>query len=166
VTSAEVVRRFPARIIIAVRERIPAALVVRGGGLAYVDASAVVFAAAEPGGELDYPVITGLEETDPARTEADALRRAVEFIRSVDRDDPVFPRQILSEVHVERDGELTIFLADNPFPVRIGRGPKRVERFATVLKHLCRKDLLGVTRLVDLGYGGDRILVRLALPAV
>jgi cell division protein FtsQ len=159
VSSARVARRPPARIVITVREYDPVALAARPGGLVYVDGNGVLFAPARPGDELDYPVITGADP-DPA-----ALRRAVGFITAVRENDAVLPRQMISEVHVDGDGELTVFLADNPFPVRVGAGGDRVRRLAAVLERLSREDKLAVTRFVDLDCGGN-ILVRFALPVV
>lgn len=166
VAAAAVERCFPSRVRIVVKERQPVALVVRDGRLHYVDGEGDVFAPAKAGDDLDFPVVTGLSKADLVTGAGrEALRRAVGLVTSVKRNSDVFSRQILSEVHVARDGELVIFLADNIFPVRIGRSADRLRRFAMAIKYLSRKRLLGVTRFMDVDYGG-RILVRLAVPVV
>ncbi len=162
VARARVDRFYPNRVRIRVEERKPFAILNRRDGIYYVDRAGVVFAPAGKGDDLDYPVITGLEQGG----EKGLLNRALATINAVRRRDPIFPRQSLSEVNVAAGGEQTLFLVNNPFPVRLGHAQPRQREFSAILRRLYKRKVFDLTRLVDLGYGRDKVLVRLAIPVI
>ncbi len=162
VARARVDRFYPNRVRIRVEERKPFALLNRDDGIYYVDRAGTVFARVMAGDDLDYPVITGLEH-DVVGNHA-LLNRALATINAVRRSDPIFPRQSLSELHVADGGDQTLFLVNNPFPVRLGRAQPRQKEISAVLRQLYKRKVFDVTRMVDLSYGKNQVLVRLAMP--
>jgi len=164
VSRARVYRDLPNRLRIKIEERKPIALLSRDDGLYYVDRAGAVFAQAGGGDDLDYPLITGIK--NEGRAAAGLLDRALAMISTIRRNDPIFPRQSLSELHVDRDGEQTLYLVNTPFPLRLGHSRPRQGDIAAVLKQLYRRKVIGITRSVDMEYGRDRVLVRLKTPLV
>lgn len=146
---AVVKRELPSNLVISVKERRPLALLNGADGLYYLDRKARPFVAVGLHEELDFPVITGLEglETGPGgvllpdEKERLAIKQALAFIGYASRGRAALPRQNISEIHIGEQGEFTLFLADHPFPVHLGKevGKKKYNQLAKVLYWLYKK---------------------------
>jgi cell division protein FtsQ len=157
IAEAEVKRDWPDVLVIAIREYAPEALIVREGSggpqFFYLDKSGVVFAPVEPGGELDFPVITGLTGKEDAETLRKASAEALALLKLVRQNNPNLPLQNLSEMHLDQDAGMTIYLADYPFPIYFGKGEIRTKysRLKRVLEVLYKEAGQGMT-IADVVY--------------
>ncbi|KAF0187827.1 MAG: cell division septal [Desulfobulbaceae bacterium] len=157
IAKAEVKRDWPDVLIVTIQEYAPEALVVRevsgGSQFFYLDKSGVVFAPVEPGGELDFPVVTGLTGKEDAETLRKATTEALALLKLVRQNNPNLPLQNLSEMHVDQDAGMTIYLADYPFPIYFGKGEIRTKysRLKRVLEVLYKEAGQGMT-IADVAY--------------
>ncbi len=168
ITSAEVKRRWPNGLMIVIKEFEPEALIVQelagNKQLYYLDKSGVAFVALEPGQDMDLPLITGLEVKEdeglPVRTsEARAL------LKLIRQNNPNLPLQNLSEIHVDKDEGLTVYLADYPFPIYLGKGEIRTKysRLKRVLEVLYKVESgesgIAETTFILMDYLENKVLV-------
>jgi cell division protein FtsQ len=170
VRIAEIDRDLPSDLIIKIQERIPVALLNTEKGLFFVDKSGVAFAEANPPEELDYPVITGLENKLASLSEAGSkgepggdarLEQALRFIQDAGNGSTSLPRQNISEINVTADGEYVLFLADRPFPIYIGTevSTQRYYRLAKVLYWLYKKREFSDVNFIRMDYMNNKVLV-------
>lgn len=157
VAEVKVRRDWPDRLVVAIREYQPVALIARqmpgGASLFYLDGGGVAFAPVEPGRELDFPVITGLSGKVDAAGLPAACVEALALLKLIRQNNPNLPLQNLSEIHVDPDAGLTIYLADHPFPIHFGVGAIRTKysRLKRVLEVLYRETGQGMT-IADVAY--------------
>jgi len=153
---ATVKRKWPNALHIRIRERVPLAIVNQGSRLAYVDKKGFIFSQVVHTDSLDFPIITGREKNKKNQEQQgiEWLQDALGFISYAGGGNPVLPRQNISEIHVGPDGQLTLYLADNPFPIYLGQGGmrKKYSRLSKVLSWLYRKKELVSTASIDLNY--------------
>ncbi len=162
IEHAEVRRDWPGRVVITVREREPVAMANVDGALYYMDGKGVIFAGVSPADDHDFPVISGLDQESLTRKEpGDAVTSALQFLRYVRRNDPVLPRQNISEIAIQPDGGLIAYLADRPFPIYLGsdRMETRYYRLVKVLARLYKKKEFEVTEYIRLDYLPEKVLV-------
>jgi cell division septal protein FtsQ len=169
VNSVKVERDWPSRLIVTITEHVPLALIGderdKKSGLSYIDRSGAVFMAVEAGHDVDFPVITGLSRISSEKQRQEILADIFGFLRQTEKNNPNLPTQAVSEVHVNDDGELVIFLVEYPFPIFFGRG--RVEtkynRLVKVLEVLYKKqeDKMQISQVeyIRMDYLNDKVLV-------
>jgi cell division protein FtsQ len=169
VNAVKVERDWPSRLIVTITEHVPLALVGDQGdkksGLSYIDRSGAVFMAVEAGHDVDFPVITGLSRISSEKQRQEVLADIFGFLRQTEKNNPNLPTQAVSEVHVNDDGELVIFLVEYPFPIFFGRG--RVEtkynRLVKVLEVLYKKHenkmQISQVEYIRMDYLNDKVLV-------
>lgn len=159
IESAVVKRKWPNKLHIKVRERLPVAIINQDSGLSYVDKKGVVIARVLPTDELDFPIITGREKSrgPDAKQSAKWLQDALGFISYAGNGNADLPKQNISEIHVGPEGHLTLYLADNPFPIYLGQGgmKKKYSRLSKVLSWLYKKKEFASTESIDLNYLAD-----------
>jgi cell division septal protein FtsQ len=162
IEDAEIHRDWPGRMIIKVRERQPVAMVNVTGVLYYMDGSGTVFTKVSPGEDHDFPVLSGLDKEYLTKKRPDeAVKSALQFLRYVRRNDPVLPRQNISEIAIQPTGDLIVYLADRPFPIYLGSGrmETRYYRLVKVLSWLYKKKEFEVTEYIRLDYLPEKVLV-------
>jgi cell division protein FtsQ len=158
IQHATVVKRLPDQVLIKVFKRRPAALVGVQGCLFYMDAEGKILDRVEPGGALDFPMITGLEkDLASARRCGDGrdLQQALSLLRVLQATPALGS---VSEVQIDRSEGLSFVLEGFPVPVRMGWSgflEKRI-RFEKVLPSLV-SELNGIER-VDLRFSGQIVL--------
>ena len=166
IAKAEVIRDWPNRLLIQVKEKIPVALLSRETGLFYLDGRAQIIAAANSMQELDFPVITGLENlhfnmTPSAQIPA-SLQDVIDLLKVANRNNPILPEQNISEIHISENEGLILYLLDRPFPIYLGTDGKistRYYRLVTVLKDLYKTREFSEVSYIRLDYQKDTILV-------
>lgn len=162
VAGVRVRRDWPNRLEIVIREHRPLALLAQPDGLHYVDRQGEVFAPALPPGELDFPVITGLGPRKRWQAEQrQGLQRGLRLLRLAARN-AVLPAQGISEINLDEDNKLALFMVSHPFPVYLGAGEQLVRdyrRLVKVLRQLYKRELLGEIAAIQLDYLPDRVLV-------
>lgn len=165
VESATVDRRWPNRLSITIKERVPVAITVLSDTLYYLDRHGVVFAMVLPSDDLDYPVISGLTRSNwPDVLKGSSLRRVLRFIHYAGRGNVFLPGQNISEINLTVDGDMILFLVNRPFPIYLGQGKVRTEyhRLARVLRSLYNTKEFAKTIHIDMHYMQDKALVSLA----
>lgn len=136
VKSAEARRRLPPAVEVRVQERTPGALVDLGG-LYLVDREAQVFKRAAPGDGLDLPVVTGFTRDDYLKRRRDLeplLAGALALLDGYARAG-LSTFGAISEVHVDPDEGVTLYLGEQATQVLLGVGdlPQKLERLRRVL---------------------------------
>lgn len=169
IASVEVKKNWPSSLTISVKENVPLALMLRGGAvdsqLYYMDKKGVSFLPVKSGGDLDFPVITGLAEISNEQIKTAALTEVLVFLSKVRRNDPHLPAQSLSEIHVNKTGELVVYLVEYPFPIFFGNGntKQKYNRLVQVLKALYKKEkgkmLISEIEYIKMDYQKDKVLV-------
>ncbi len=136
IRSAEAHRSLPPAVEVRVVEREPGALVDLGG-LYLVDREAQVFKRASAGDGLDLPVITGFTREDYLQRRADLeplLLGALALLDGYAREGlaRAWP---LSEVHVDVDEGVTLYVGEEGTQVRLGIGdlPQKLSRLHRIL---------------------------------
>jgi cell division protein FtsQ len=166
IDKAEVIRDWPNRLLINLKEKNPVALLNRETGLFYLDGSGQIIAAASPSQELDFPVITGLENynfnTVGSTQIPKPLQDVFDLLKLANRNNPILPQQNISEIHITEQGKLILFLLDRPFPIHLGTEGKistRYYRLVKVLKDLYKTREFSEVLYIRLDYEKDTILV-------
>ncbi len=140
VKQVTIQRQWPDTLIVQVKEYQAEAMLVRNnhdgeGQFFYLNQSGVVFAKVEAGRDRDYPVITGLEKiVDPQEIKS-LLQEPLDFLKLTKRNNPNLPAQNISEIHVDRDEGMVLYLVEYPFPIVFGKGEvkKKYSRLRRVL---------------------------------
>ncbi len=172
VAGARVRKKWPGRLEIVVKERVPRAKINTEEGLYYVDRGGVVFAPIRPGDDFDLPLITGLELTTGHSAdglEQETLADMLAFIRYAASGNAALSGLDISELHGEEDGSVVMFPAERAFPVYLGRGEmwRKYSRLSKVLSWLYRNREFENTDYIDMNYmkdgnqsgAGGRVLV-------
>ena len=151
IEEASVKRELPGAVVIRVRERTPAAVVVTGTGRSLVDAGGATLGRVR-GRDWDFlPVITCAGRT-PAG--AEAIRDAVELTGLVRGD----PAEALAggRVSIGRDGSPRLLL--DKTVVRFGRGAygDKVRRLSELMREIRRRD--AHPALIDLRFPGKVVV--------
>ena len=167
VAGATLRRIWPDRINIVINEHRPNALIVQEGkdGFEYFDRKGNVFATVIPGQEIDYPVITGLDEFDTKAERRKLLDAATSFLSLAARNNPNLPAQNISEIHFSSDGELILYLVEHPFPIYFGKGEikRKYYQLRKVLEVLYRKkkgiSMIDKVAYIRMDYQKNKVLV-------
>ena len=166
IAKAEVVRDWPNRLLINLREKNPVALLSRDTGLFYLDGRGQIIAAAKASQDLDFPVITGLENFPFGMSQTpqtpESLQDIFDLLQLANRNNPILPQQNISEIHIAEKGELILYLLDRPFPIYLGTDGKiatRYYRLVKVLKDLYKTKEFSEVSYIRLDYQMDTVLV-------
>jgi len=164
--EAAVERHWPDRLAIVIREKQPAALLNREDGLFYVDRNGGVIAPVALPDDIDFPVITGLEQR-PAGNREELLREILRFLNYTDSGDRFLNRQAVSEIHVTERGEMVLYLLDPAFPIYLGAGADmrtKYQRLARILKNLHDNGEFRNIAHIRMEYGDNKVLVGKTAP--
>ena len=169
VEHAEAKLLWPSGISITVYEQQPLALVNleadKGSRLRYLNREGAIFADIGQDQDIDFPVITGLL---PKRDyEAGHLVKgslgdtAHAFLLLAAKGNAILPVQAVSEVHLDEQQGLVIYLVDRPFPIRFGRDRMQTKyfRLVRVLEQLYAKKLIDAVKEINMDYADDKVLV-------
>jgi cell division protein FtsQ len=169
VAQAEVKRKWPSTIKISIVENVPVALLhskkKNGDQLQYIDEKGVPFLQVGPGSDIDFPVITGLNEIKEQRVREKALSEVLVFLDNVSGDNPYLPAQSVSEIHLNQNGEMVVYLVEYPFPIFFGNDDTSTKytRLVQVLKALYKKqkgkESISQVEYIQMDYLDDKVLV-------
>lgn len=175
VAKAEVTRNWPSTVEISIVENVPVALLhsgdASGEGLQYIDKTGTPFLRVGPGGELDYPVVSGLMGIGDPVLRKKALAQALVLLKKISRKKNVhLPPQSVSEVHLTPEGEMVVYLVEHPFPIFFGRSYTydKYVRLVRVLKSIYKKDQgegsISEIEYIQMDYLPDQVLVAESVP--
>lgn len=169
VARAVVKRNWPSTVEISIVENVPVALLhskgLHGAQLQYIDKNGVPFLQVKPGADIDFPVITGLAEIADPQTREKALAEVLVFLENINGSNPYLPAQSVSEVHLNGDGEMVVYLVENPFPIFFGSSDtnRKYSRLVQVLKVLYKKQdgkgSISQIKYIQMDYLQDKVLV-------
>ena len=174
IAAVEVKLHWPDVLVVAIQEYATEALITQevsgGKQFFYLDKSGIIFAPVEPGQDMDFPIITGLDAKAEGKENGrvvlqEKLREALAFLKLVRQNNPNLPVQNLSEIHVDLDVGMTVYLVDYSFPIYFGKGEVRTKysRLKRVLEVLYKETEQGMTiadvAYIRMDYLEDKVLV-------
>lgn len=168
IARAEVKKNWPSTVEISIVENVPLALLHSdgpdGNKLQYIDKKGVPFMTVKPGAEIDFPVITGLNEINEPGLQQKALDEVLTFLEKINGNNPQLPAQSVSEIHLNHDGEMVVYLVEYPFPIFFGNSntSKKYYRLVQVLKTLYKqkgKGSISQIEYIQMDYLNDKVLV-------
>ncbi len=169
VFRATVKRNWPSTVEIEIGEHVPVALLhsteAEPDQLYYVDKKGISFMPVPVGANLDFPVITGLTEMKGLERQEKALTETLLFLQKVGRNDPHLPAQSVSEIYVNPEGELVVYLVEYPFPIFFGNGDtrKKYQKLIRVLQALYKKErgeeIISSVEYIRMDYFNNKVLV-------
>lgn len=169
VSKATVKRDWPSDVVIMVREHEPVALmnmsVDDGPELFYVDRKGNAFLQVRPGNDVDFPVITGLDTIPDKALREQIFGEMMAFLKRARRNNPNLPVQSISEMHINRHGNMVVYLVDYPFPIFFGQGETvtKFHRLRRVLESMYKDKksdtLLSGVEYIRMDYLQDKVLV-------
>ncbi len=119
VRRVTVSKAYPNTLELEIVERKPIALILLHDGLHYFDRRGVVFTPVPQGADLDYPVIHFADES--MLDVKGSLKNVTDFLKYTRNGNPALSIQNISQIMVDGQGNMTMYMADNPFPVQIGQ---------------------------------------------
>ncbi len=169
VKDVSVSRHWPDSVVLRVDEYEPYALIAisaeHNAKLHYIDRSGIPFVKTSYAMDLDYPVITGLEEQADETQRFELLQQPLYLLQLVGANDPNLPVQSISEVHVDDEDGLVIYLVEHPFPIFFGKGEVRQKyvRLRKVLEMLYKPRRTGMeigrVAYIRMDYLEDKVIV-------
>lgn len=155
-------RQFPDALLIDIVERQPIASLT-GTQLRYVDAEGVLLPYMPAGIQFNVPVISGIEGLErqqvgvPARSEK--LSRALEILTTGQQLDTMI-YQMISEVHVGGEQEITLYSTDGGVPIYFGSGDvaKKLLLLQTFWNNFIRAEDAEKMQYVDLRFDGQVVV--------
>jgi len=169
VSRAVVKRNWPSEIVIEVVEHQPVAMINKNTAaepqLFYVDKTGTAFLEVAPGQDVDYPVITGLDRFTEEQERQAIFADIYSFLKYAGRNNPNLPAQSVSEIHINEQGEMVIYLVDHTFPIFFGKGDiyEKYIRLVKVLEALYKEKRKGMlisgVEYIRMDYLNDKVLV-------
>jgi len=165
IAEATVTRRLPGSYRIDLREQELAAVLQVGEQLMLVGQDASVLKPLEPGDPVDVPVITGTDEERWNRDvhyRATLLENAVLLLHEY-REAGLWAAERVSEIHVEPDLGLSLYVGDDATAVRLGKAPyaKKLRRLRGIFGQLQQGDARPLYVYLDNERRPGRATVRL-----
>jgi cell division protein FtsQ len=114
VKDVRIERNFPHQLIIEITERVPVALASQEG-LFLVDREGDLFKKVERQDNIDMPVITGLSFSEP---NTQRVKEILDFLETAEHMG-VFPTRTVSEVHVDGDYGITLYMLTENIPIQM-----------------------------------------------
>lgn len=176
VDQVEVERVWPDTLTIRVHEYRPLAMINIEGkqqGLFYLDHRGIIFTPVESLQDIDYPVITGFVPPDGSGEvpgldlgEGAIGKDVCDFLHVAARGNPILPLQSISEIHMNREKGIIVYLVEHPFPIYVGYGnvEKRYYQLVKLLERFYRKERIEGIEEIRMDYHQGRILVARSEP--
>ena len=144
-------KRFPHTLAIRVEKEEPLALVVMDK-LYFMNRWGNIFKEADPMGQLDYPLITGVSMNKSEKKEH--LMRVAHVLNILSNEKSPWSLNDLSEVHVKRDGNICLYFTSFPGVIQT-RGRDfgfKIDDLKKVVEHLKRTGRTQMVRGINLNY--------------
>jgi len=164
VEDVSVVREFPNRLIIEIRERKPVALVKKEDSLFFMDGDGFIFKKLE-GESTNLPVLTGCSEN--GKDDRLLIRKSIELIDFLSASKSFPHIRNVSEIHSDETMGFSLFL-DSGLCLQIGFGDyeNKLKRLKPVMADLARRNLDQGFLLIDLHDPGKITLQKRNVPGL
>lgn len=164
-----VVKKWPSAVEVKIREQQPLALVNvdtgNGNELFYLNTKGKLVVPLEAGEDFDFPVITGAEKSSFAESggiaDGDQVEPAFRLLKLAARGNAILPIQAISEVHIDGERGVIVYLVDQPFPIYFGRDKMYTKyyRLVKILERLYRKKRMEGITAIRMDYTESKVLV-------
>lgn len=160
VRKVDVDKKWPNSITLVVSERKPVAMIQLDGLMSYVDSRGHVFALVAADDDLDYPVL--FVPSREVLGDKRAMKGPLDMLRYASSGNPDLSKQNISQLVLDDEGRMTMYLADNPFPVILGKNKmwSKYKRLTRVLAWLYEKRKFSTVASIDMEYLEGRVLVK------
>ncbi|MBW2063734.1 MAG: FtsQ-type POTRA domain-containing protein [Deltaproteobacteria bacterium] len=144
-------KQFPHALVIKVEKEEACAMVLLDR-LYYVNRWGEIFKPVEEGEDTDFPVITGVGKAEETRNSI--LKEAVRLINFLESEGDQWSVEELAEVHMERDGSVSLYFNSLPAPVTANSSDIgfRMAGLKKVVEDLNKKGTLPMVKKIDLSY--------------
>jgi cell division protein FtsQ len=164
ISEATLGRRLPGTILVQVTEREAGAIVALDGSyLASRDGE--IFKHLEVGDPTDLPIITGITSDQVAedRDGVTAMVRRAQDLASDYEHGPLAERAPLEEIHLGRDGSVSLVVGKDGIGIALGEPPfrRKLDEAARVLSELDRRGAKAETIMIDNDARPERVVVRM-----
>ncbi|WP_161629910.1 cell division protein FtsQ/DivIB [Desulfogranum mediterraneum] len=162
-------RQWPSTIRVVVREHRPLALINvetgQGNQLFYLNRQGVIFTPLGQGEDFDFPVITGLAWLQAAAGQqlprGSLAESAILLLKRAAQGNAILPIQSISEIHLDEEQGLVVYLVDRPFPIYFGTRNilTKYGRLVKIMERLYRKKKMQGITAIRMDYAKNKILV-------
>ena len=138
VKEVKIERIFPHVLKIIVNERVPVVL-VNHKKLFLTDREGVLFKEVESNDTFDMPVITGLSFSEP---NSHLIKKVLTLLDTADQIG-VLPKDMVSEIHIDKNYGITLYPLLEAASIRIGRGDykEKLNLLASIKKDLYNRQI-------------------------
>ena len=145
-------KKFPHTLYIKAENEESAAIVLLEEKMHFMDGEGVIFKDVERDDYIDFPVVTGLS-VDCTKNQA-YLKRVVSLLNAFQQGDTPLSGKELSEIHVGKDGTVTVYFNKLPFKVFFGKEGfiRKIDALKHIIKHLQATQRLYQARSIDLDH--------------
>lgn len=165
IERATVTRKLPSTISISVVEREAYAAAVISGELYLATRDGDLFKKLGEDDPSDLPVVTGVTAEQVARDRAGvvlAVKRVLDVVEDFERTG-IAKRYPVEELHLEKDGLLTVTIGKEAIALHLGAPPYRdkIEQAARVLNEVARRKANAQVIFLDNDAHPERVVVRM-----
>jgi cell division protein FtsQ len=165
IEKATVTRRLPSTVTIHVTEREAAALVAIGGELYLATRDGDLFKKIGADDPSDLPLVTGILPAQVASDRAGVVitvKRVLDVAEEADRVG-LAKRYPVEELHVDKDGSLTVIIGREAIALSMGQPPYRdkVEEASRILGEIARRKANAAVIFLDNEAHPERVVVRM-----
>jgi cell division protein FtsQ len=164
VETASVIRLWPNHLRVMVKERTPVAFVALDGRIELIDAHGVLLEVPSGQGEYSFPVIVGMNESEPLSTRAPRMRTYMRLMSELDNGDGAQAKaqysHYLDEVNLSDPEDVQVVAKGGAGPILLHLGNENFQqRFMVFLSNVQKWEQdRGKLESVDLRYGREVIL--------
>lgn len=157
IKSIELEKSFPHKLIITAQKEVPRALVSLEK-IYYMNRWGEIFKTVTVSEDMDYPIITGIEEND-AQIES-KLKLASHVLDSLETETGPWSIKELSEINISKKGDVSLYSTSLSAVVMINGeelGEKKDE-LKKVVTHLRRKGLIHTVKKIDMNHSSGAVV--------
>lgn len=165
IERATVTRKLPSTVSITVVEREAYAAAVISGELYLATRDGDLFKKLGEEDPSDLPIVTGITAEQVARDRAGvvlAVKRVLDVVEDFERSG-IAKRYPVEELHLEKDGVLTVTIGKEAIALHLGMPPYRdkIEQGARVLNEVARRKASAQVIFLDNDAHPERVVVRM-----
>jgi cell division protein FtsQ len=165
IERATVTRKLPSTVAISVVEREAYAAAVISGELYLATRDGDLFKKLGEDDPSDLPVVTGITAEQIARDRAGvvlAVKRVLDVVEDFERTG-IAKRYPVEELHLEKDGVLTVTIGKEAIALHLGMPPYRdkIEQASRVLNEVARRKANAQVIFLDNDAHPERVVVRM-----
>jgi len=157
IRSATLERRFPHTLIVEAEKQAPAALALTDR-FYYVNRWGEIFKTISESDDNDFPIITGLSKNK--YTARNQLGKAIHVIRVLESEDDIWSLRELSEIHLRKDGEMSLYFNHLRAEVTFmwNELADKIDGLKKVAEHLNQSGKIDTVTHINLNYDDGAVI--------